>query len=76
MTITSDQVLALVKEILSESPGKEQHINDIAEKAVRLNKNFGETKEKLAEKLSAVLSSNSKSKKSYCFKNKKQKRGS
>lgn len=75
MTITSDQVLALVKEILSESPGKEQHINDIAEKAVRLNKNFGETKEKLAEKLSAVLSSNSKSKKAIVLRIKNKKGG-
>lgn len=56
------QILEIAKDVLSTTPGKEQHISDIADKAIMLNKNLGLSKDALVEKLSSVLNANLKSK--------------
>lgn len=55
-------VLAAVHDILSEIPKREAHINEIAQKAVELNKNFAMTQDDFAKKISSALASSVKRK--------------
>ncbi len=57
-------ILEVAFTILSEMKGKQGHVNDIAEQAVKRNLNLGLNQEELKNKLSSSLSSNIKRKNS------------
>lgn len=68
MTISmTDQLINIAKEIMSSSPGKAMHVDEITEKAIALNKNLGLSPEVFKEKLSGALNSNTKSKTKAIF---------
>ena len=70
----NSRLVEVAKEILANTPGKEMHVNEIAEKAMALNKNLGLPVEELTKKLSSALSANLKSK-TPCFLKPKNKQG-
>lgn len=55
-------ILQIAYAVLSEMKGKQAHVNEIAEEAIKRNSNMGLDAEKLAVKLSAALSAHVKKK--------------
>lgn len=77
MTVSiSEQLLKIAKEIMSDSPGKAWHIDEIVENAISTNRNMGLTAEVLKVKFSDALNRNSKSKDKAQFLKQKNKNGS
>ena len=72
----TEQLISIAKDIMGTSPARAWFVEEVAEKAVALNKNLGMSKDDLKNKLSEALNRNTKSKANAQFIKQKNKNGS